>query len=294
MSKHIFEGLGVALITPFCADGSIDYSSLEKLINYQIDNGIDYLVALGTTSEAATMSDEERFAVLNFVKEINNKRVPIVVGAGGNNTVTVLDNIKKVEKEGVDGLLSVTPYYNKPNQNGLFEHFKAVANSTKLPVILYNVPGRTGVNMSAQTTVKLAKQFTNVLAVKEASGNLPQAMDIIQNSPEHFAVISGDDALTMPLISLGAKGVISVVGNAYPKQFSQMVNYSLQNDFASARDFHYQLVNMIDALFEEGNPVGVKSLLQYLGLIDNNLRLPLVKSSQALDDKIKLLADKIK
>lgn len=292
MNKE-FKGLGVAIVTPFRADGSIDFSALERLVNYQINNGVNFLVALGTTSETATLSDDEYFAVINFISEINQQRVPLVVGAGGNNTNALLDHVHNIKQIGASGILSVTPYYNKPNQNGLFEHFKAIANNTNLPIILYNVPSRTGVNLSAETTVKLAKQFKNIVAVKEASGNLIQAMQIVKHKPNDFTLISGDDALTLPLISIGAEGVISVVGNAYPKQFSDMVNIALNNDVIKAQSIHYQLIDMINVLFEEGNPAGIKALLNHLGLIDNYLRLPLIPVSEKLNDKIKNIANNI-
>lgn len=290
MDIERFKGLGVAMVTPFRPDGSVDFQALENFVNFQIENGVDYLVALGTTSESATMSADEKNAVVDFIIETNKGRLPLVVGCGGNNTGELVDAVRKLNKPGIDGILSVTPYYNKPNQAGIYEHFKAVANATDLPIILYNVPGRTGSDIEATTTVKLAKDFKNIIAVKEASGDFGQAMQIIKNKPENFLVLSGDDALTLPLISLGFDGVISVVGNAYPKEFSKLVHAALKQDFKTANQIQYKLVDIIDSMFAEGNPAGVKAYLKHKGLIENSLRLPLVKVSAELNKTIVDLA----
>ena len=289
-----FKGTGVAIITPFRTDGSIDFNALEKLVNFQIDNGTNFLVALGTTSEAATLNKDERQAVVDFIIEINNSRVPLVVGCGGNNTAEVIKYMRQLDKAGIDALLSVTPYYNKPNQTGIFEHFKALANATNLPIILYNVPSRTAANITAETTLKLAKKFKNIIAIKEASGNFEQVMQIVKNKPKDFLVLSGDDGTTLPLISLGFDGVISVVANAYPAQFSKMVELSIQGNFSDARTIHYSLIDIINTMFEEGNPAGVKAYMKHLGLIENSLRLPLVPVSDKLNSRIKQLASKVK
>ncbi len=290
MEINRFKGLGVALITPFRPDGSVDFPSLEKFLEFQIENGVNYLVALGTTSEAATLSTDERVAVVDFIIDINNGRLPLVVGCGGNNTSELVYAIHDMKKPGVDAILSVVPFYNKPNQKGLYEHFKQVANATDLPIILYNVPSRTGTNMTAETTVKLAKKFKNIIAIKEASGDMSQAMQIMKNKPANFLVISGDDALCLPLISLGFDGVISVLGNAYPKEFSDMIKAALINDYKSARIIQYKLVDIIETLFAEGNPAGVKAYLNHKGLIEDSLRLPLVSVSTELKKKIVSLA----
>lgn len=293
MDASLFKGLGVALVTPFRADKSIDFSALERLVNFQIENACNYMVVLGTTSEAATLSTNESSAIINFIAEINNRRVPIVVGVGGNNTNYVLEQLRVVQEMPIDGILSVTPYYNKPNQKGLFEHFKSIANTSNLPIILYNVPSRTSVNILPETTLQLAKNFKNIIAIKDASGNLMHATQVIKEKPDNFAFLSGDDALTLPLIAIGAEGVISVIGNAYPRQFSDMIRFALNNELQKAKNIHYQLTDIINAIFEEGNPTGIKALLSHLQLIDNHLRLPLVEASKELKNKIKEIASKI-
>lgn len=293
MDSSKFKGTGVAIITPFRIDGSIDFNALEKLVNFQIDNGTNYIVALGTTSEAATLTKDEKQAVVDFIIEINNSRVPLIVGCGGNNTAEIIKDARKFDKPGIDALLSVVPYYNKPNQTGIFEHFKAIANSTRLPVILYNVPGRTASNISAETTIKLAKKIKNIIAIKEASGDFGQVMQIIKNRPKNFLLLSGDDSTTLPLISLGFDGVISVLSNAYPAQFSKMVNLALQGNYDEARIIHYNFIDIINSLFEDGNPAGVKAYMKHLGLIENSLRLPLVPVYEKLEIKIKQLANQL-
>ena len=283
--KNRLKGVGAAMITPFKADMSIDWEALERMINYVIDGGSDYIVALGTTAETPTLSHDERAEVLRFTKQVVAGRCPIVAGAGGNNTAEVIRQLGKMDLEGVDAILSVTPYYNKPSQEGLYRHFEAVAKASPVPVILYNVPGRTGVNMNADTTCRLA-QVENIIGIKEASGNFKQIDDIIKNKPANFMVISGDDGITFPLITLGAVGVISVVGNAFPKEFSRMVRLALRGDLEGARRIHYSFVEMIELLFVDGNPAGVKSVLSCMGLINNILRLPLVPTKTTTMEKI--------
>lgn len=269
-------GMGVALVTPFKSDYSIDYEALEKLVEFQIEGGVDYFVVLGTTGETPTLSEEEKREVIKTVLRVNDGRKPIVLGIGGNNTMGVVEQIRKTDFEGIDAILSVAPYYNKPSQAGIYQHYKIIAESTTMPIILYNVPGRTGVNISAETTIRLSKDFHNIVAIKEASGNFRQIDEIIKNKRQDFMVISGDDGITFPLIALGAVGVISVVGNAFPKEFGKMVRLALQGDLSGARDIHYRFVEMIEVLFADGNPAGVKSVLSYMGKIENILRLPLV------------------
>lgn len=281
------KGMGVALVTPFNQDGSIDFTGLEKLINYQIDNACNYLVVMGTTGESATLSSSEKQEVLDFAIKINSGRLPIVYGVGGNNTLAVCEQLSSLNTEGIDAVLSVSPYYNKPTQEGIYQHYKAVSAATKLPIIVYNVPGRTSSNLTAATTLRLANDFGNIVAVKEASGNLEQVMNIIQNRPKDFLVISGDDAITLPMIAAGGDGVISVVGNAFPKDFSAMVQHALNNEIEKAREFHYKVYDIIDLLFCEGNPGGIKEACAEIELMENNLRLPLVNVSSATAAKIR-------
>lgn len=281
-----FTGTGVALVTPFKSDKSVDYISLEKLVNHVINGGVEYLVVLGTTAENPTLSAIEKNTITKFIVEKNAGRVPIVLGAGGADTQAAIDNIKKADLTGIDAILSVTPYYNKPNQQGLFEHFSAIANNCPLPIILYNVPGRTGVNMTAITTLKLANSFKNIIAIKEASGNIEQIMEIIEKKPTHFEVISGDDGITLPLISVGCIGVISVVANSMTKDFSDMVRLSLAGKFNEAKTLHYKLLEFSRLIFAEGSPAGIKYALSFQGIIENYLRLPLVPASKELEEKI--------
>ena len=276
MAQINLKGMGVALITPFKDDESIDFDALSKLIEYQIQNGIDYLVVLGTTAETPTLTEQEKNEVLSFVIERVKERVPIVLGLGGNNTRGIVERLKTESFQGVDAILSVVPYYNKPSQEGIYQHYKAIAEATELPIVLYNVPGRTGVNMTAETTLRIARDFNNVVAIKEASGNITQMDDIIKNKPENFNVISGDDGITFPLITLGAVGVISVIGNAFPREFSRMTRLALQGDFANALTIHHRFTELFNLLFVDGNPAGVKSMLNAMGMIENKLRLPLV------------------
>lgn len=283
------KGTGVAIVTPFNEDKSVDYTSLEKLVNYLISNGIDYLVVQGTTGESVTLSKQEKEDTLAFIIKINNGRLPIVLGIGGNCTNTVVEAFTNTNITGVDAILSVSPYYNKPTQEGIYQHYKAIAEVSKLPIILYNVPGRTSSNILPATTLRLANDFDNIIAVKEASGNLEQCMEIIKNKPSNFLVISGDDALTLPMIASGGDGVISVIANAFPKGFSDMVNASLKNDIELARTLHYKYFEMIHFLFVEGNPAGVKVALKELGVTGNAVRLPLVNVSDDTKNKIKEL-----
>ena len=285
--------MGVALITPFNEDGTIDFPALARLIEYQIQNGIDYLVALGTTAETPTLTEDENARVRAFIIEKVNGRVPIVLGLGGNNTNAIVENLKTQNFDGIDAILSVVPYYNKPSQEGIYQHYKAIASATKLPVILYNVPGRTGVNMTAETTLRLARDFDNIVAIKEASGNITQMDDIIKNKPSDFMVISGDDGITFPLITLGAVGVISVIGNAFPREFSRMVRLALNGDYASALTIHHRFTELFSLLFIDGNPAGVKCLLHAMGYIQNQLRLPLVPTRITTYEKIRDVLQKL-
>ncbi len=288
--KDIFSGTGVALITPFRKQETIDFSKLEELIDYVISSGVDYIVALGTTSEAATMTESERTALLQFIVDSVGGRLPIMLGMGGNNTRAVTDAIAQTNFDGISAILSVTPYYNKPQQRGLVDHFKSIADCSPVPVVLYNVPGRTSCNMTADTTLQLANECPNIIGIKEASGNLAQVMDIIRRKPSSFKVISGDDALTYPMVSLGASGVISVIANARPKEMSDMVHFALKGDYKKALPLHYKLLPLMNAIFEEGNPAGIKALLEIEGHINNQLRLPLNKVSKTLYNKLKDLA----
>ena len=282
--NNIFKGSGVALVTPFNSDDSIDFVALRKLVRLQIDGGIDFLVVQGTTGESPTLSSEEKLEVLKTVIEENNQQLKIVYGVGGNNTKQVGENFKSIPK-GVDGILSVSPYYNKPTQRGIIEHYKYIASCTKLPIIMYNVPGRTGSNMLAETTLELAK-IDNIVAMKEASGNMEQIMEVIRLKPEGFGVLSGDDALTMPLIAVGADGVISVVANALPEKFSSMVNASIDENLSKARKEHYDLLPITKMFFEEGNPGGVKVALAKRGILNSHMRLPLIQVSVDLKNRI--------
>jgi 4-hydroxy-tetrahydrodipicolinate synthase len=283
-----FTGTGVAVITPFHTYGTIDFTSLENVLDHIIKGGVDFVLALGTTSEAATLSKDEKNAVLNFFIETVNKRVPIMLGVGGNNTQEVVNCIKLMSFDGVDAVLSVAPYYNKPQQKGLYYHFKTIASACPVPVFLYNVPSRTSANISAETTLRLAKDVGNIAGIKEASGNLEQIMEILKHKPKDFKVLSGDDLLTLPLISLGADGVISVVANAFPAEFSEMVKMGMDGHFHQAREIHYRMTEMIQTLFADGNPSGIKAALDILGICKNNLRLPLVKANKGVYNQLKI------
>ena len=276
MAHNIFKGLGIALITPFLEDGSVDYKSLIRLVEYQLNNGADFFCILATTGETPTLTAEEKQKIKDLVVDLVGGRVPILVGCGGNNTAAIVKELQTGDFRGVDGILSVCPYYNKPSQEGLYQHFKTIAAATKLPVVLYNVPGRTGVNLSAATTVRLAHDCDNIVAIKEASGNLEQVDEIIKNKPRNFDVISGDDALTFPMISCGAVGVISVIGNALPREFSKMIRLQMKGEYDGARKIHHRFIDLFSLLFVDGNPAGVKAMLHEMGYIENVLRLPLV------------------
>lgn len=276
MARNIFKGLGVALITPFTSDGNVDYKSLTRLVEYQIDNGADFLCILATTSEAPCLSAEEKEKVKQLVIEVNRGRLPLLMGCGGNNTKAIVEELKNSDWRGIDGVLSVCPYYNKPSQEGLYQHFKAIAEASTLPVVLYNVPGRTGVNLKAETTVRLANDCENIIAIKEASGSLEQVDEIIKNKPARFDVISGDDALTFSMVASGAAGSISVIGNALPKEVSRMIRLEFNGEYEAARTIHHRFTELYSLLFIDGNPAGVKALLHEMGFIENVLRLPLV------------------
>ena len=276
MLHNIFKGLGIALVTPFTSDGQIDYESLKRLIDYQINNGADFLCIMATTGEIPTLTTEEKQRIKELVLNIVQGRLPILMGCGGNNTSAVVEELQKNDFDGIDGILSICPFYNKPTQEGLFKHFEAISKATTLPIVLYNVPGRTGVNMEAETTIKLAHECQNIVAIKEASGNLKQVEEIIKNKPSNFDVISGDDALTYQIIERGATGVISVIGNAFPKEFSNMVHLELKGDYENALKIHRNLTDIFDLLFIDGNPAGIKATLSEMGMIENVLRLPLV------------------
>lgn len=284
---HQFAGTGVALVTPFNRDSSIDFNSLEKLVNHVIEGGVSFLVALGSTGETPTLSREEQQQVLSFIVEQCNGRVPVVCGIAGNNTAEVVNNVKTYDLTGVSGILSASPHYNKPSQEGIYQHFKAIATATKLPIILYNVPGRTGSNMAPATVLRLANEFSNIVAIKEASGNLSQCMELVQGKPAHFAILSGDDDLFICQAAIGMEGVISVAANSYPKRFTTMVKHLLEGDFAQGRELHYQLIEGIRLLFAEGNPTGVKCTLDELDVCPANVRLPLVPATDELRKKIK-------
>ena len=295
MKHSLFSGTGVALITPFRRkQESVDFTKLEALIEHIITSNVDYIVALGTTSEAATMTESERNAVQEFIVETVAGRKPIVLGLGGNNTLHLTDTLARTNFEGISGVLSVTPYYNKPNQRGLLAHYRAVAEASPVPVIIYNVPGRTGVNLSAETTLTLANECPNIAGIKEASGNIPQVMEIIRQRPQGFLVISGDDALTLPMLALGADGVISVVANALPSEMSLMVRSAMKGDWKKALPLHYRMLPLMNAIFEEGNPTGIKALLEADGRITNVLRMPLVKASKTLTNKLSTLLNEFR
>jgi len=279
-------GTGVALVTPFKKDFSVDTEALSKIVNYQIDNGIDYLVVLGTTAENATLSQQEKELVITTVIDANKGRLPLVLGVGGNNTHKVVEELKTRDFSSFVAVLSVSPYYNKPTQEGIYQHFKAVAEASPIPVILYNVPGRTASNMLPSTVLRLANDFKNVVAIKEAAGDIVQAMKLIQGKPEGFLVISGDDMVTLPMVLAGGSGVISVIGEGFPRQFSDMVRLGLQRKVDEAYKLHYLLAEAIDMIFEQGNPAGIKEVFKILGLSENTVRLPLVNVNEDLVDRL--------
>ena len=283
------KGTGVALVTPFNNDKSVDYEGLENLLNHVINGGVDYLVLMGTTGESTTLSKTERMEVVDFCKKINNGRLPIVLGIGGNNTMQVVADIKAANLENIAAILSVSPAYNKPSQEGIYQHYKMISESSPLPIIVYNVPGRTSSNISAATTVRLATDFKNIVGVKEASGDMDQIMKILKNKPADFVVLSGDDGLTLPMIHMGAEGVISVIGQSHPKDFSNMVSFGLSGHKKLANQIHYKLYDFYGPLYAEGNPVGVKACLEMLGICKAVVRLPLVEASNTIKNELKKL-----
>jgi 4-hydroxy-tetrahydrodipicolinate synthase len=287
-----FKGTGVALITPFRNSGTIDYTALKKIVDNVIESGVDFVLALGTTSESVTLNATEKSAVVESIIEFTDNRVPVMIGIGGNNTQEVCSKLRNSDLDGISGILSVAPYYNKPQQSGIYEHFKAIASETDKEIILYNVPGRTSSNISAETCLQLAHDFDNITAVKEASGDLNQIMQIIKNKEGDFTVLSGDDALTLPILSIGAEGVVSVIANAYPETMSAMVKSVLkEKNYKKALKMHYSLLDSMNAIFKDGNPSGIKALLSHQGLISNEVRLPLVKVNRSLNLEIKNLME---
>lgn len=282
------QGTGVALVTPFKEDKTIDVPALERLVHSQVENGVDYLVVLGTTAETPTLSTEEKELVKKTVKQANNGRLPMVLGVGGNNTQTIVEQVREVSPKDYIAILSVTPYYNKPSQEGLYQHYKAVAEATELPILLYNVPSRTGVNMDYRTTLRLAKEVPNIIGIKEASGNIVQIMHLLRGRKENFLVISGDDATALPTVLLGGDGTISVLGQAFPKRYSQMIRQGLEGNYKEANTIQYQLLEAMELIFKEGNPVGIKALLSLLGVINTlEVRLPLVNATEGLQKELK-------
>lgn len=292
MANLDLTGTGVAIVTPFKKDGSIDFNALKKLVNHLINGKVEYLVVMGTTGESVTLSKEEKQKVIDCVVKENKKRLPLVLGVGGNDTAEVVNQISKVDTKAFSAILSVSPYYNKPSQEGIYQHYKTISKASKLPIILYNVPGRTASNIAWDTTIRLAKDFKNIIAIKEASGSVEQCMRIINNRPKNFLVISGDDNLTLPIIASGGDGVISVVANAFPKDFSDMVRAAIDDDMAEARKLHYKLMDITDQLFADGNPGGIKYALSLLKICDTYLRLPLVEPIDKVKQKLKDLIKK--
>lgn len=284
--SYTFQGVGVALVTPFHQDESVDFDALGRIVDRVIAGGTDFLVALGTTAETPTLRKEEKKQVLEFIIQHNNGRKPIVVGIGGNNTRELIDTLHYYPMHQVEGILSVTPYYNKPGQEGIYRHFKTLAEATDKPIILYNVPGRTVTNILPETALRLAREFGHIVAIKEASGNIPQCMELVKNAPKHFAVLSGDDNLLLAQVAIGMKGVISVAVNCYPHDFCKMVHHALRNEMDEARALHYQMLHAINLLFAEGNPTGVKAVLAHQGICQNVLRLPLVSASETLQSAL--------
>jgi 4-hydroxy-tetrahydrodipicolinate synthase len=289
-----FKGTGIAIVTPFKNDSSIDFNALGRVINHVIAGGVNYIVVLGTTGESVTLTKDEKRAIISYVLEAVDGRIPLVAGIGGNNTQEVINSIRHTNLTGIEGLLSVAPYYNKPTQRGLFQHFKAIATCSPLPVIIYNVPGRTGCNISADTCLELAHECENIAGVKEASGDMTQIMKIIKGKPENFSLISGDDMLTIPVIAAGGIGVISVLGNAFPAAWAELVNHALKNNFKSAREIQFKYLEMIELLFTEGNPSGIKAIMSVMNLCENNLRLPLVPVSRGTMTRIQKAVDEVR
>lgn len=294
MKYHQFKGLGIAVVTPFTQSGAVDYQALERLVKYQLESGADFLCILATTGETPCLSCDEKDAITSLVKDVNQGRVPILKYCGGNNTAAVIAEMQSTDWSGIDGILSICPYYNKPSQEGLYQHFKAISQASPLPIVMYNVPGRTGVNMSAETTLRLAWECENIVGIKEASGSLEHVDEMIKGKPERFDVISGDDALTFSMIASGAAGVISVIGNALPKEFSRMIRLEFQGEYEPARKIHHMFTELYSLLFVDGNPAGVKALLSDMGLIENVLRLPLVPTTIKTKEKMATILKEIR
>jgi len=286
-------GTGVALVTPFKNDFSVDTQALTRIVNFQIEGGIDYLVVLGTTAESATLNEEEKNLVIETVIKANKNRLPLVLGVGGNNTYKVVEELKTRDLSPFVAVLSVSPYYNKPTQEGIYQHFKAIAEASPVPVILYNVPGRTASNMAPATVFRLAHDFKNIVAIKEAAGDIVQAMKLIQNKPNDFLVISGDDMITLPMVLAGGAGVISVIGEGFPKEFSTMVRFGLERNVEEAYQLHYLVADAIDLIFEQGNPAGIKEVFKTFGLCENTVRLPLVNVNEDLANRIRQIVKKV-
>lgn len=286
-----FYGTGVALVTPFKKDNSVDFDGLKRLVNFQIDNGIDYLVVMGSTGEPATLSKEEKQNIINTVVETNNGQLPLVIGIGGNNTQAVINEIEQTDLSAFDAILSVSPYYNKPSQEGIYQHFKAIAEVSSKPIIIYNVPSRTGVNMLPKTVIRLATDCANIIGVKEACGSMDQALRLVQNKPEDFLVISGDDMVALPMTLTGGAGVISVLGQGIPSDFSKIIKLALEGKTKEASSLHYKLMDSIDYIFEEGNPTGIKALLNKRSICESYVRLPLMEASNELKEKISTFID---
>ena len=294
MKHNIFRGLGIALITPFTENGAVDYDAMKRIVEYQLSNGADFLCILATTGETPCLTKQEKEDIKKYIIDLVAGRIPILMGCGGNNTSAVVDELQNGDFKGIDGILSVCPYYNKPSQEGLYQHFKAISSATSLPIVLYNVPGRTGINLKAETTVRLARECENIVAIKEASGSLEQVDEILKNKPEGFAVLSGDDSLTYPRIACGADGVISVIGNALPKEFSRMIRLEKNGEFEAAVKIHHKFTDLYSLLFVDGNPAGVKALLHEMGYIKNVLRLPLVPTRVATVQKMSQILKDLK
>lgn len=294
MKHNIFRGLGIALITPFTENGAVDYDAMKRIVEYQLSNGADFLCILATTGETPCLTKQEKEDIKKYIIDLVAGRIPILMGCGGNNTSAVVDELQNCDFKGIDGILSVCPYYNKPSQEGLYQHFKAISSATSLPIVLYNVPGRTGINLKAETTVRLARECENIVAIKEASGSLEQVDEILKNKPEGFAVLSGDDSLTYPMIACGADGVISVIGNALPKEFSRMIRLEKNGEFEAAVKIHHKFTDLYSLLFVDGNPAGVKALLHEMGYIKNVLRLPLVPTRVATVQKMSQILKDLK
>ncbi len=294
MKYHQFKGLGIAVVTPFTQSGAVDYQALERLVKYQLESGADFLCILATTGETPCLSCDEKDAITSLVKDVNQGRVPILKYCGGNNTSAAIAEMQSTDWSGIDGILSICPYYNKPSQEGLYQHFKAISQASPLPIVMYNVPGRTGVNMSAETTLRLAWECENIVGIKEASGSLEHVDEMIKGKPERFDVISGDDALTFSMIASGAAGVISVIGNALPKEFSRMIRLEFQGEYEPARKIHHMFTELYSLLFVDGNPAGVKALLSDMGLIENVLRLPLVPTTIKTKEKMAAILKEIR